>query len=493
MSEVAAVERVEIEDEGKRLQNEAVEKIGSQFSYYGLVSLVLGIGYSICLYKNPAGVMVPVFVLLFYVLSYMSLRKMGMTVKRESYVLVGISVLIGISTCRTANGFFIFYNKIALLLLAVVFWIHQFYEDRDWNIGTYAAAMVLFCGHVISMVASPFRHGIAFLKLFKDKRYRTCVMVFLGVVISIPFVGILTILLAEADVVFQNFLYTILDDFFNPMTMFSVAWRTGVGFMGMYCLICGAVKRGVSEEQKDVRKEEPVIAITVMSIIGMLYLVFCGIQIVYLFLGRGTLPVDVSYSQYARQGFFQLVFVAFVNLVLVLACLKYFKKSGLLNVVLTVISVCTYVMIASAGYRMVLYVQEYHLTLLRILVLWFLVVLAFLMGGVMTIIYLNRFPLFRYCLMVVSVGYLALVWMKPDYVIADYNVRHMEVIAESEIYYLTELSADAVPVLRELKNRSEIKEISRMSELLEEFCYDRQKRNMTWRTYNFSYARARNN
>lgn len=493
MSNVAAVERIEKENERKRRQDEAVGRIGGQFSFFGLVSLVMGICYSICLYKNPDGVTVPVFVLLFYVASYMSLRKMGMTVKRESYVLVGISLLIGISTCRTANGFFIFYNKIALLLLGVVFWIHQFYEDREWNIGTYAAAIVLFCGHVISTVACPFRHLAAFLKSLKDKRYRTWVMVLLGVVISIPFVGILTVLLAEADIVFRNILRSIMFDFLNPVTMFSVVWMIGVGFLGMYCLICGAVKKAVSEEQKDVRKEEPVIAITVMSIIGMLYLAFCAIQIVYLFLGRGTLPADVTYSQYARQGFFQLVFVAVVNLVLVLACLKYFKKSGPLNVVLTVISICTYVMIASAGYRMVLYVQEYHLTLLRILVLWFLAVLAILMAGVVTIIYRNHFPLFRYCLLVVSVGYLVLVWMKPDYVIADYNVRHMDVVSESEFYYLTDLSADAVPVLRELEKRSEVQEDSYMSSRLEKVCSDRRKRNMTWRTYNFSYAKAWNN
>ena len=43
-----------------------------------------------------------------------------------------------------------------------------------------------------------------------------------------------------------------------------------------------------------------------------------------------------------------------------------------LRVVLTVFSACTYVMIASAAMRMLLYVDAYSLSFLRILVLWFL-------------------------------------------------------------------------------------------------------------------------
>lgn len=254
----------------------------------------------------------------------------------------------------------------------------------------------------------------------------------------------------------------------------------------MYCLICGIARRGIKDTQKDCRTREPVIAITVMVIVGLLYLMFCFVQIVYLFMGRGTLPSQVTYSEYARQGFFQLVFVAVMNLVIVLVCLKFFKKSRLLNWVLTVISICTYVMIASAGYRMILYVQEYHLTLLRILVLWFLAVLSVLMAGVVLMIYRNRFPLFHYCLMVVSVGYLALVWVKPDYIIADYNIRHEKELSDYEIKYLSHLSADAAPVLWELA-QLELPEYRRLK--MDEY-FERNKVNMTWRTYNFSYGKA---
>ena len=111
-----------------------------------------------------------------------------------------------------------------------------------------------------------------------------------------------------------------------------------------------------------------------------------------------SLPEGVTYSSYARQGFFQLLFVAVMNLVMVLMNLKFFKRSRFLNGVLTVICGCTYVMIASAAYRMALYVGEYHLTYLRVLVLWFLLLLACMMAGVVILIYRNRFPLFGWYL-----------------------------------------------------------------------------------------------
>ena len=72
------------------------------------------------------------------------------------------------------------------------------------------------------------------------------------------------------------------------------------------------------------------------------------------FMGKGSLPWGMTYSDYARQGFFQLLFVALLNLVMVLMCLKYCQENVLLNGVLLVISMCTYVMIASAIYRMLL-------------------------------------------------------------------------------------------------------------------------------------------
>ena len=62
----------------------------------------------------------------------------------------------------------------------------------------------------------------------------------------------------------------------------------------------------MKEEVADKRTGEPVLAITVTSILSVIYLLFCAVQIIYLFTGSMELPIGYSYAAYAREGFFQL-------------------------------------------------------------------------------------------------------------------------------------------------------------------------------------------
>ena len=110
-------------------------------------------------------------------------------------------------------------------------------------------------------------------------------------------------------------------------------------------------------------------AITVTGMLTLLYLLFSGIQIGGLFLNKLQLPEDYTYAMYAREGFFQLLAVGFINLVIVLVCMGYFRESKLLKAVLTIMSLCTFVMIASSAMRMLIYIYYYYMTFDRLLVL----------------------------------------------------------------------------------------------------------------------------
>lgn len=457
--------------------------IGDQFSFYGGICLLYGIFYSFCLYKNPSGIFVPVFTVLSYGIALVLLRRMGAAVKKGSYFLMGISILISISTCRTGSFFLIFFNNLGIILLWLLFWLHQFYEDRFWNIGKYFIAVIELILRSIGMILYPFQHFSRYLKSLKHGRGRSVLMVLLGLVVAVPLVSVLTVLLSEADMVFQNFLMSWLK-YLMPWSIVSVVLMTLVGMVALYCLLCEIHTKEIKEEVVDQRRQEPMLAITVMGLVGLLYVIFCSVQIVFLFLGRGILPEGVTFSEYAKEGFYQLVFVAVVNLVMVLLCVKFFKENKILKGLLTVISICTYVMIASAGYRMVMYVQEYHLTLLRILVLWFLGMLMILMVGVIVSIYKSVFPLFGYGIVVVSVCYMGLAWMRPDAVIASYNISHETQHDEDDIYYLTNLSVDAAPFVEKwILNTDEYDYIGTRY-------YSRPIKKMSFRTYNFSYAKA---
>lgn len=140
--------------------------------------------------------------------------------------------------------------------------------------------------------------------------------------------------------------------------------------------------------------------------------------------------------------------------------MEFFRESKVLKIILTLMSLCTFVMIASSAVRMIMYIRYYYLTYLRILVLWALVLLTFLFVGVVVNIFKEEFPLFRYQVAVVAVLYLTLSFAHPDYLIAKVNVANAPgedgmvynsfFLAKEpydDYYYLRSLSADAAPVL----------------------------------------------
>lgn len=92
--------------------------------------------------------------------------------------------------------------------------------------------------------------------------------------------------------------------------------------------------------------------------IAVLYLLFSAIQIVYLFIGNMQLPAGVTYAEYARRGFFQLLFVCVLNLAAVLSIQSYFKENRVLKALLLAISGCTLIMTASSACRMLLYIRR---------------------------------------------------------------------------------------------------------------------------------------
>ena len=104
--------------------------------------------------------------------------------------------------------------------------------------------------------------------------------------------------------------------------------------------------------------------------------------------------------------YFQVMFVSVLNVILVLICHAIFSKSTVLNIVLTIMSACTYVMIASSALRMTMYIKAYDLTYMRILVFAALAVLAVVLAGVIVRIYADRFPLVRYSMFVIVTVYI---------------------------------------------------------------------------------------
>ena len=154
--------------------------------------------------------------------------------------------------------------------------------------------------------------------------------------------------------------------------------------------------------------------------------------------------------------------------------------------ILTFISGCTYIMIISSAYRMLLYIGAYQLTRLRILVLAALLVLAILLGGVMRSIYKETFPLFRFSTFVVTAIYIVLSLSRIDAIIASYNISEVGLNITPENQYITTLSADAAGVYADaLASCDEITPLAK-EKLDTYFCRIRSQERIGIRNFNLS-------
>jgi len=309
----------------------------------------------------------------------------------------------------------------------------------------------------------PFRDVRNYCKTRLGSKGKTVLHAAIGVVVSIPVVILVVHLLMSADVLFGTMTERLLESL-NLKNICGITAMTLLVFFAVYGFLCYIVKGEIKEEIAERKKGEAVLAIPLAGMLTALYLIFSVIQIGGLFLGKMTLPKGYTYAMYAREGFFQLLAVSALNLLLVLAGMYFFRKSKVLTILLTMMSFCTFIMIVSSAVRMILYIQIYHLTFLRIFVLWSLFVLTVLFIGVITNLYKGQFSLFRYSVVVVTVCYLCLSFSHPDYWIAKYNVAQIEAGVSPDEIYLRELSADAAPVLvpyfemKEAENRWKVED-----------------------------------
>ena len=445
-----------------RPQTKQTENMKKHFGILGPACILYSCFYALCMYKNSSGITYPFFLAGSFWFYCFCFKKLEISLKKDSIFYMISILLLGLSTFCTADGRVIAMNKAGVWVLTISFLLHQVYKDENWTFGRYVGYVIAAVFGSLGQIARPFQDLTGHRRERGKKGSGIAIYIIIGITLGIPLFCVIWLLLMSADTIFYDITYGIAEKLFMGTVLedgFGVLFTVIFMFFMAYCIMAYLCKKTFSEEYRERKQTEAVLAITVLAPIMILYLVFCGIQIVFLFLGKMILE-GYTYAEYARQGFFQLLIVCIINLVLVLVGHAYFKENKALKGMLTVVSLCTYIMIASSAYRMILYVQHYYLTFLRIFVLWSLLVLFILLTGVIVSIYKKSFPLFKYSMVVVTVCYLALSFSHPDYWIAKCNLANLGNMENSsggffrsESYndyrYLAGLSADAAPALAE--------------------------------------------
>lgn len=414
VSEQGVSEQSKIED-GKRLK---------RFEILAIPTVIYAVFFTFCMYDNPAGILQIFLAFSTIVYCRMMEAKFEITPKKDTILLELMMVLLGISTGTTGNGMIIIFNLLGMFLLTVVRLLHNAHDDEKWDLGKYAASICVTTIYALEHVVSPIVDATVFFKAEKNERTKTISAVVIGLLLAIPLLTVAISLLLSADVVFEEVWHRI---FRLDMTeWFLITCTFLFGLFASYGGIAAVSEHRVKDAVAEKKKLSAIIAITTLSLTMVVYFVFSVIQIVYLFIGKMALPQGYTYAEYAREGFFQLLTVCILNVIIVLAVQKHFYKHPVLNGLLAAISACTYVMGASAFLRMLMYIDVYYLTRKRILVLWALITIGFLLAGIVIQIFREQFPLLRYGMCVFCACYLVLAFSHMDYFIADYNIIQMQ-------------------------------------------------------------------
>jgi hypothetical protein len=206
------------------------------------------------------------------------------------------------------------------------------------------------------------------------------------------------------------------------------------------------------------RRVRPVEWIAPVGALVALFATFVGVQLTVLFGGDDHVlrTSGLTYAEYARSGFGQLVAVTVLTLLVVSAAARWApRETGgqrlVLRVLLGALCALALVVVASALHRLHLYEEAFGFTRLRLFMTAFeswlglLVVLVLLAGVRLRAGWLAR-------AVVGSAGLvlLSLAALNPDGFVAGRNIDRFLLTGSLDVAYLGALSADAVPAIDRL-------------------------------------------
>jgi hypothetical protein len=317
-----------------------------------------------------------------------------------------------------------------------------------------------------------------------------------GVALGLPLLALFGGLFAAADAVFRGFLADAVPSFAHPLTH--------IFLFAAFAWVAAGLLRDLVAEREERRLLSPV-AVTqavprvalgatelgvALTALDLLFLGFVLVQLRYLFGGVHLVQVraHLTYAQYARHGFFELVAVSVLVLPVLLAVDAAVRhetprRRGAVRLLSAALLALAFVVMASALQRMRLYQREYGLTELRVyatgVILWLAVVFAWFAVTVL------RGRRRRFAIGVVVAGFAAtaaLDVLNPDALIARTNLSRPHV----DVAYLAQLGDDAVPTL--------VARLPHLDPSLRRplvLALLRRHESGDWRSWNLSRSRAR--
>lgn len=479
-------------------------KAKTKLSFYGIISAIAFI--YLILTNNPS-ISFPIFFVVQFAVLFLIARGSAGVINIKGLLLMIPIFIISLKNFISANDMFIPTN-----LLAIVF----LYSVMFLLVGNNLNLVKLNVTEILKIIVNIFIPMINFTVPFRwiaerEKSKEKSLLIkriVLGVGISIPCVLFLIGMLSSADMVFQNSFISF-NRWVNKLFEFFNIFKLIIGtFAGLY--LFGHLYSSFNKEGENIvnminihadgskKPKGDIIVFNILLVsILVIYSIFIAIQFKYLF-SAGNLPDGLNYAEYARRGFFELVFLSVLNIGLILLT-TYLLRDKIYSeknkwalctkMMLIYLCVITGILLVSSYYRMSLYDSAYGFTRLRIMVYMFLIFEA--AGLIATLAYILKHN-FNILAVYAAVGlafYLTLNIVKIDEVIAKRNID-MYFVGQTEsldMEYLMTLSEDAAPeIMRLLEKDVELITRNQARIYLEAIKERYSNMEQNWQSYNLT-------
>lgn len=374
------------------------------------------------------------------------------------------------------------------------------------GVSTYLLATFLACAHAWFGTPRLLFGDISWNDVHRPGRWRQLRAVAIGLILAAPLLLVFGGLFAAADAGFQALVNSVQIDFPNLAShLFFTGLIGGLSAGALRGACLGEAETAGAGE----RAQSPALrftsAATVLGALDLLFLVFVVLQLRWLFGGAAVIAetTGLTMAEYARRGFFELVTASALVLPVLLVAdwatlVESPRQRRAFRVLAGLLVAMVGVMLVSALQRMLLYVQTFGLTELRVYTTAFMVWLGGVFAWYSWTVLRGARPRFAFGALAHAIAVVgALHVANPDALIARVNTSRATAqqtdgayaVPFDAAYAAGTLSADAVLVLLERLHSLPAAEQATVAHHLLERWGPANERD--WRSWNWSASRAR--
>lgn len=218
------------------------------------------------------------------------------------------------------------------------------------------------------------------IKTSREKTNKILNAVF-GIIVGIVFSIVILLLLMSADDYFNKF---VSKAFISINLDFSKIMQFVIFFIIIFSIGVNLIRnRYIVMKENKTRKIDHTIIISMLSVINLVFVLFLISEISKLCGNFLQIPNGYIYSSYAREGFFQLLFVTIINFSIILYLIyktNVIKENKIIRNLVLILIAFSVLLIFNSYYRMFLYIGKFGFTNLRLQVILFLFMELILFG-----------------------------------------------------------------------------------------------------------------